>query len=773
MKWAVLPRILSLLILIGCAPATPPAPSATLAPPTQPVATATAAPTVAPAPKPTTAPATAVPSATPTPAPPTITKIKVDGDASDWAGREALQNTWGGKAEAGFLDLTDGYTFVNQHALYLLVKTVDPKATSVQFDMTFQADANRLLLSWSPGQTRGSMGDVTSGFKSIGPTAHSSFAFGPALEARVDLRDLGAPKSVRVMSIKVMVGQCCNAPAWRAADQWQPASTPVVDEIDSPRVVSDEPPYVLARRWQLPEGYVAKRLFAPAAPDLNAITRSRNGTIYLQHIKLSSGLSTLDPVTGKVTRILDLPPEGASYITGGPEDTAFLNVRGEVWQVRPDGTHSVWLQNPDGAPRYYTSDNRLLAISHDGTRVLQLLPGGGSREIASGFAKTYDVVAAPDGTVFVSDWETGDITRVDPGGAKRVLVQHVLYRDPLDLEVDSGGHLFLNDVVTGLVQVDSDTGALTRYDRAESPCTVHPADFVFTASGRALFMDPTLSQVTFADLGSKESGLLVSNQGANTWAAAIGPDDALYVGVWGCGDEIPAQVARIDDDGTRQIYVDGLRGEVRDIAFAPDGGLYVAAFVRGQGLLLYYVPPQSGAAVQIPGTTGMGIVSIAVDPPTGHLLASEFSGSAILEFTRDGLLTKHPIKLPKDVFDFQIDVAPDGTLYAYCSEQERQQTGPVVERWVLQIDWKSGSSKVVGQIDRQGCCVMGNLNVDSHNSIWWLLDPEFRIYRVTPDGKISLFAQDLPIDPAGIAADRQGDVYFTSPGGIYRIYRAP
>jgi hypothetical protein len=76
-------------------------------------------------------------------------------------------------------------------------------------------------------------------------------------------------------------------------------------------------------------------------------------------------------------------------------------------------------------------------------------------------------------------------------------------------------------------------------------------------------------------------------------------------------------------------------------------------------------------------------------------------------------------------------------------------------------------------MDRQGCCVMGNLSLDSGGIVWWAVNPEMHIYRVTPDGQVSLFAQNLPVDPAGLAVDRQGDLYFTSASGIYRIYRVP
>jgi predicted outer membrane repeat protein len=735
-----------------------------------------------PTPTPTAPPTvTLTPTSTPTPTetltPPTETHIIIDGQADDWAGRPVLLDDPAGDAEEGFLDLTTGYAFVNQHALYLLVETVDPNASFVHFDMHFQAGSRRLLISWAPGQPDGYIGDVTVDYEPIGPTTNSAFALGPALEGRVDLRDMGSPESLSLIEINVMVGECCEFPAWRAADQWQPAGpTPVVNEVDHPRWISDEERYVLARRFKLPLwDWVAERLFTPPAPDLTGIARSQSGVVYLQHGGLSAGISTLEPVSGEVTRILDLPPAGAGYssIVGGPDDTAFIPVGDEIWQVRPDGSYEVWGQQRDGSPRYYTPDGRLLGRSHDGTRVLELSPDGSSREVASGFTDIYDIVAAPDGTVFVSDWEMGDITRVDPNGTQHVLAEHVLFRDPMDMEIDPTGNLFLNTVTTGFVQVDPNSGAFTQYDSAHSPCTIHPADFVFTAPSRVLFVDPTWSQVSWGDLNLGQSSLLVANQGANTWAAAIGPDDLLYVGAWGCGDEIPAQVVRIADGGTRQVYVDRLRGQVNDIAFAPDGGLYIASNDPNQGPLVSYVPAEGGNPVEIPGTENYSISSLAVDPLSGHLLAADTRDWSILEFTFDGLLAEHALQFPMEVSDFFIDVAPDGTPYAYCSEAARALTGPVVERWVLRLDLESGSSEIVFQFDRQGCCVMGNLSADPQGTLWWVVDPEMCIYHVTPEGEATLFAQNLPIDPAAAVADSQGDVYFTSPSGIYRIYKEP
>jgi hypothetical protein len=687
-----------------------------------------------------------------------------------------------GDAEEGFLDLTTGYAFVNQHALYLLVETIDPNAPFVHFDMHFQADSKRLLISWEPGASEGYIGDVTAGYEPIGPTTNSAFAYGPALEGRVDLRDMGSPESLSLIEINVMVGECCEFPAWRAADQWQPAgSTPVVNEVDHPRWVSDEERYVLARRFKLPLwDWVAERLFTPPLPDLGGIARSQSGVIYVHQGGDSAGILTLDPVSGEVTRLLDLPDEREGiligFIVGGPDDTAFIGVGDEIWQVRPDGSYTVWGPQRDGVPRRYAPDGRLLGyarLRNDRTSVLELFSDGSSREIASGFVRICDIVAASSGTLFVSDWETGNVTRVNPDGTQHVLAEHLLHRDWIFMEMDPVGNLFLNSSATGFVQVDPDSGAFTYYNSAHSDCTGSEQNFAFVEPGRVLFVDVAFSQVAWADLNTGQSGLFVSNRGANTWAADIGPDDALYVGAWGCGDEIPAQVVRIADDGTRQVYVDGLRGRVNDIAFAPDGGLCVVTDDPAPGVPVYYVSPEGDDPFEIPGAERYGIRSLAVDPISGHLLAANDVGASILEFTLDGLLAEYPLQLPMEVWDFYIDVAPDGTVYAYCSEAARAQTGPVVERWVLRLNLEDGSTEIVFQFDREGCCVMGNLSADPRGVLWWLVDPENCIYRVTPDGEATLFAQNLSCDPAAVAVDSEGDVYFTSPSGIYRIYQEP
>jgi len=706
---------------------------------------------------------------------PAVTHITVDGSGEDWSGRAWLQADPAGDAEEGFLDLTRASAFVNRDALYLLIETAQPQGALVQFDLEFQAGPRRLLISWAPGQPEGFVADVTGEYRPVGPASASTFALGASLEGRVALSDLGNHETAVLAQVRVMVGECCNYPAWRSADTWDADATPVVDEIDPLRLTSSEPRYALARRFQLPQDYIAERLFAPPAPDLTGIAASADGTLFLQHGGLSAGISILDLTSGKVTRILDLPPAGAGYssIFGGPASSAFVPVGEALWHVQSDGTIEVWGRQTDGLAEAITEDGRMLGVSHDRTRILELLPGGSSIELASGFKNIYDVVVDAEDVLYVSDAETGNITRLDPDGKQRVLASDVLYRDPMDLAISLDGRLFLNSVVTGFVEINLENGAFTHLVSAHSPCSPHPADFAFAGMDRVIFIDPTWSVVTWADLDKRTNGMLASNQGANTWAATIGPDDRLVVGAWGCGDD-PAQIVRISDDGTREVVAQGAWCAVDDIAFDAEGGLYFATHIFERGSPVYYLPPGSEQTIKVPGVEGLS--SLTAVGQGSRILGSPGGSdhpqrSSIVEINAQGLVAKHTVMLPKATFDFVIDAARDGALYAYASELERQKTGPLVERWLLRLDLEKGTSDIVYQYDRQGCCVMGNLGVDPAGTIWWLVDPENILFRITPGGKATLFAQNLPIDSAAVAVDSQGDVYITSPSGIYRLYR--
>jgi hypothetical protein len=700
-----------------------------------------------------------------------VTAIEIDGNPSDWVDRPLAGRDSTMDAEAGCVELGTGYAFVNRNALYLLIETHGEDRSCVQFDIEILADRRMILLSWSPGNDAAFAGDVTHDYVAIGETQFSQIALGTHLEARIDRRDLGSPQQADVRIVCAMVGTCCRYPGWRAGDEWQGrTTTPVVDEVDPTRLTSGNLS-TAENPFGLPDGWSWDRLMVPPAADITGIACSEDGTVFVQHSGLAGGLSILDPQTGQMTRIIELAGEDSLYgtLVGGPEDTLFLPLatKNVIWQIASDGTHTVWGSAADGWPVAYTEDGRLLGRGHNGA-LLHLQPNGTATILSERFEDLDSVVPIGD-RLFVSDTERGAIVRIDPDGSHHTLCEGLLYRDPMDMAASPAGDLYLNCVTTGLVRVDPEHGSLTPVPiDSEVLCTVHPADFDFASSTTVVFADPTESQVAWLDITTGKHGLLVSGHGANSWALAVGPDDAVYVGVSGCGEQA-ARIDRYAPDGTRTPYVDGLRGEIKDIAFDTAGGLYIATHdPRGGTALTYYVSVGSQALERIWGVEG--IYTLTVDPTTNRAFGGDWSGERILEFDRWILWREHRVRFPEPIEDLHLSFAPNGALYASCSAAENADTGPVVKLWLLEIDTADDGASIFVQHDWQGCCTMLNCHAAPDGSLWWLINPAFELHRVNPtDGQMERFAHHLPIDPAAVAVDSQGTIYLTSPSGILRF----
>lgn len=546
-------------------------------------------------------------------------------------------------------------------------------------------------------------------------------------------------------------------------DQQQPTEQP-----DADVVFRDD----LVAQFGLPEGYAVQQLFSP--PTANPrLASSQDGTVYLADIT-QAHLSLLDPRSGDLTVVLEAEDVPFGWIVGGPEDTVLMHVGHEIWQVHPDGSKEVWGEIPPGVAHHkwaYTPDGRLLAPTADTTGVAEIRPDGTAMELASGFAEVYHITAGPDGTVYVNDLPEGTIVAIDEAGNHREVAQ--VAPDPADIGFSPDGRLFVNNVGTGFAEVNLTTGEIgPRLDaeRSACPAIVTPGGFVFSGGSLALFSSFPSSQIHWADLETLEGGVLVSNQGAPSPALAIGPDGWLYGGVSGCGDLIPAQVVRMNDAGTREVVVEGFWGEVMDIAFDPEGGLYIST-LNPVDTPLYYLPPGSAQVEEVPGMRDVWLNSLAVDPVTGHVFGG-MGEEAVLELIPGQDWVRHPMQFPEPVWVWVLTGGPDGTLYAYAAERERAFTGPQVKRWLVRLDVEQGTSEIVSRVDlEQGCCPMSNLAVAPGGDIWWLLSPDHHLYHVTPEGNTSLFARELFWDSAAIAVDSEGDIYFTNPMGIYRIFR--
>ena len=169
----------------------------------------------------------------------TETNIEIDGLASDWENRTLYISDRSGDSMAGFLDLTNGYAFVNQDALYFLVETADPDQSFSQIDINIKADGNDYKIFWKPGDFGSYVGVNEDNYLLFEPTVYTQIAYVKVVEGRIDLRDLGSPEEISLESVNIMAGDCCSGGKIEVADSWLNSTTVFVNERDAKNVAGE------------------------------------------------------------------------------------------------------------------------------------------------------------------------------------------------------------------------------------------------------------------------------------------------------------------------------------------------------------------------------------------------------------------------------------------------------------------------------------------------------------------------------------------------------
>jgi len=711
-----------------------------------------------------------------------LTQIVIDGRGEDWVGRSVLRADPAGDAEAGFLDLTTGYAFVNQDALYLLIETVDERAPFVQFDMFITSDTRTLLLSWRPGQPTGNLGDVTAGFEYIGPATNSSFAFGPALEVRVDLQDLGSPERLNLNKITLMVGECCDYPAWRSADEWRPiTSTPVVDEIELPRAQQTERPrHFNVTRSDAEAGYLYRNFLQSAS---GGLAWGPDGCLYL--------------VDGLGRHVVRLAPNGTMsdlgiwrtptmWVEDGPEFVAFdsagtlfvsdysgvycVGSDGSVEQVaRADGGAVFGLAISPADELYYTNRWR--------RQILTVGADGRSHVVVSGMQRPQALCFGSDGTLYVSHF-AGEVGE-NQGIAK------------IDVETGAVEEFFAN-VTRGhevvLLAVDADGDLWARAGNTLYQISPDGTPKPFRVNGRIYSGD-----VDELDLGTS-GGIVVDDQG-RIWIGSYTAQIWRLDPVLGRADEmtltlvVPGFLAsdlEVDRDGNVYAYnVNPHPGELWRIS--PDGNVDVVLLVDHQGR----AADEKFAAL---ATDDAGNLYIGL--PNGEIKRRDANGSLTryawlpervehLAFGSDGRLYAVSGQLggrktifrivkmndfepflsqlegqPISGWDVLIETSPDGGFYIYDSSQ-----GKI---YSVALD---GQARVVVEID--GVTAMatsraGNTFLVIHGTESQY--PDYSVLMMNPAGKIEVYATGVCGDPQALAISPDGHwLYVAENGAIDKI----
>ena len=206
------------------------------------------------------------------------------------------------------------------------------------------------------------------------------------------------------------------ATGWGACDSWQPPHPIIVDEAYTANIMK-EGGYYYAELWGLADNLVADPWWKSPVGNNGFLAASQDGTVYMSIWGADAGIVLIDYEAPEVIPLFSVPSQlGTSCDIGGPDDTAFVNIAADVWQIHPgriaNGLGIIPVGICCGVYIGWTHAGHLSRRDNP----VRALRNGSKKMIADGFHTIYDVCVTQDDIIFVYELDTGDIV---PIGSRR------------------------------------------------------------------------------------------------------------------------------------------------------------------------------------------------------------------------------------------------------------------------------------------------------------------------------------------------------------------
>lgn len=153
-----------------------------------------------------------------------------------------------------------------------------------------------------------------------------------------------------------------------------------------------------------------------------------------------------------------LPTAGTEGLVIARDGTIYYSVDGGVARIRPDGTNEPsWLPIPGASTIWglaLDASNTHLFVGDPGAGVLHAVSGIDSAPRITALAtisQPNGVTVGPDGAVYVSDFASGDVLRVDPAGGPVVTVTATPISGADGVAFTDDGHLLVTSYAAGTV----------------------------------------------------------------------------------------------------------------------------------------------------------------------------------------------------------------------------------------------------------------------------------------------------------------------------------
>jgi len=525
-------------------------------------------------------------------------------------------------------------------------------------------------------------------------------------------------------------------------------------------------------------GWYVDKVFTPGLQAPNHVAVSASGIIAITQWGSCDRVFRLHDDGSLSTYAAPSTANHAGIVFDATENLYVADFNGVLWRVTPGGAVSEFASAVDGYQMDISPDGEIFAAGGGGTAIQRITTDGQVSVYADGLTGPCDVAVSPStGVVFILDFGAGTLYRVDAGSTLTPLISGLVHEWSY-IACSPSGELYYWIHAGNLYRVSTLDGTRTELTWVkDSIANLHPTDFVFDHLSRIVCVDITYNHVVRLDLTTQTAERLWLGMG-NTQGLAVAPvSGGLYMTFGHPFASGSGGVVGIETDGSTTPVVDGLGPDVCGLAFDSNDTGYVisTSLVADEWRSTVHSFSQGGVKVPMAMLPYHGH-SLDVHPSTGQLWGLSYG--EIWYF--DDVWTRHVIPTAS-VGELVESLAftPDGTLYVVIIRSDMMSIP--VEAGLYRVNFPGPTFALVADLSTIGmCCPLHRIGGGRDGNIYWVgfcdrytsdNEPDMHMLRITSGGVVTLFGQQLPMDPAAIAGDPSAtDLYVASGCGVYRIF---
>jgi len=523
-------------------------------------------------------------------------------------------------------------------------------------------------------------------------------------------------------------------------------------------------------QFELPYGYEADRIFKPpvispfdivvTAKEDILFTGLENDLIY----KVSS--------EGNVTNFANA---GRTTLAFNSNGELFCDSFDRILKISPDGKTEIFVSGMGAFQMAVSPTDDLFIIESHSSIINKVDPSGKKTVFVSGLSNPCDLEFSPSGELYVTEMGTGEISRINSDRSVTTVAKGFSINDPIFIAFDPSGNLFALDMMNfGLAEVSLKDGIVKPlpFFAPLMPLGAF-GDFIFDKNGDIFLLGTSRNYVFKLSVKEEKINVLVPGYG-NSSALAVAPSGEIFMGNDNSFPFLPGKIIKIGKDGNVSTFADGF-GFVNDITLDFNGNLYVFSFIPESNNKV-----SGGAIIKISADgvatkifdTHHELSSIAINPITRDIVGFDINTDRIIKITPAQEAAILPIYFKGDVHKAHIAFDEKGNMFIFVIFKENFGKGPLKRR-LFKIT-PHNKVTLLANLDTSSSSSTDDLSIAVSGDIFVIASepPVFKILKITPKGKITVFAKNLPCDPLSLTTDKQGNIFFASSAGVFKIFKS-